>query len=264
MIPGITASGRKPWTPYDLFEVGVEMAWYNPANLASMWQDTAATIPVTADGQLVARIDDSYGVGPYLANADIAQQPVYRTDGVKHWLEFDGVDDYLNSSIAGWTPLTVSSAITQCTAANRVSETGASAHVASNFASNRAEGYLTYYPASSTAPFFCVIRKDDTNYNISTAGMAVDTTPRVGTLRWDGSNTERRLLYNDITKTGAATPAGTVDSSLVGVYSLGKSASANSNYLNGNCWGALVFGKALTNDEMDKLQEFMRIISGSL
>ena len=72
--------------------------WYDPADLSTLWQDTAGTVPVTADGQSVARIDDKSGNGIHLTQGTAGQQPLYKTDGTLHWLEFDGTDDFLFSA----------------------------------------------------------------------------------------------------------------------------------------------------------------------
>ena len=54
----------------------------------NLFKDTAATIPVTTDGDLVARINDTSGNGFNATNANTAQQATYRTDGTLHWLEW--------------------------------------------------------------------------------------------------------------------------------------------------------------------------------
>lgn len=75
------------FTPSDL---GTALdAWYDPSDLSTMWQDTAGTTPVTADGQAVARIDDKSGNGNHLTQATSAFRPAYKTDGTIRWLLFD-------------------------------------------------------------------------------------------------------------------------------------------------------------------------------
>jgi hypothetical protein len=54
----------------------------------NLFKDTAATIPVTTDGDLVARINDTSGNGFHATNANTAQQATYHTDGTLHWLEW--------------------------------------------------------------------------------------------------------------------------------------------------------------------------------
>lgn len=71
--------------------------WWDPSDLSTMFQDTAGTTPVTADGQPVARINDKSGNGRHFTQSGSAERPTYKTSGGLHWLDFDGTDDYLTS-----------------------------------------------------------------------------------------------------------------------------------------------------------------------
>jgi len=68
--------GGSLWEPSRLFDNGEEGAWYDPSDLSTMFQDSAGTTPVTADGQPVGLIlDKSQGLalGPELiVNGDFA------------------------------------------------------------------------------------------------------------------------------------------------------------------------------------------------
>lgn len=97
-IRSVFGGSAAVWTPLTLFansEVGV---WYDPSDLTTLWQDTAGTVPVTADGQAVARIDDKSGNGKHATQADAAKRPLYKTSGGLSWLQFDGTDDFLVTS----------------------------------------------------------------------------------------------------------------------------------------------------------------------
>lgn len=54
-------SGGGPQSPVDLFSSGAQGIWYDPADLTTMFQDSAGTIPVTAPGQPVGRRVDLSG-----------------------------------------------------------------------------------------------------------------------------------------------------------------------------------------------------------
>jgi hypothetical protein len=60
-----------------------------------LFTDAAGTIPVVADGDPVGLMLDLSGNGSNATQSVAARRPIYRTDGVLHWLEFDGVDDFL-------------------------------------------------------------------------------------------------------------------------------------------------------------------------
>lgn len=72
---------------------------YDPAQKSSLWQDAARTIPVTSDGDPVGCIDDLSGNSNHARQTISAARPTYRTDGVLHWLNFDGVDDFIISNV---------------------------------------------------------------------------------------------------------------------------------------------------------------------
>jgi hypothetical protein len=52
---------RRLFTPAQLFRLGEQGVWYDPSDLATMFQDTAGTTPVTAAGQAVALLLDKSG-----------------------------------------------------------------------------------------------------------------------------------------------------------------------------------------------------------
>lgn len=82
--PGEGGPGAAP----PLFPSGADGAFYDPADLSTLFLDIAGTVPVTADGQAVARMEDTSGNDNHATNANAASRPLYRTDGTLHWLEF--------------------------------------------------------------------------------------------------------------------------------------------------------------------------------
>lgn len=95
--PGI-GGGTPIWTPSSLFAANEQGGWYDPSDLATMFQDAAGTIPVVADGDPVGRINDKSGNGFLLTQGTAAARPAYRTAAGLHWLQGDGVDDFLVSA----------------------------------------------------------------------------------------------------------------------------------------------------------------------
>lgn len=82
-------------SPMGLFTQGEEGLWLDPSDMATMFQDDAGTVPVTADGQSVGRILDKSGRGHHATQAVAGSRPILRTAGGLWYLEFDGVDDFL-------------------------------------------------------------------------------------------------------------------------------------------------------------------------
>lgn len=81
-----------------LFLNGEQGVWYDPSDKSTLFQDLAGTIAVTKDGDPVALMRDKSGNGNHAVQTVSASRPVYKTDGVLHWLKFDGVDDWLGST----------------------------------------------------------------------------------------------------------------------------------------------------------------------
>lgn len=91
----IGGGGGGDFNPASLFG-GAQGAYYDPSDLASMWQDSARTVPAVVD-QPVGAIDDRSGNGNHAVQATTAAKPILRQSGALYWLEFDGVDDKLTA-----------------------------------------------------------------------------------------------------------------------------------------------------------------------
>lgn len=91
---GNLLGGRRAsaWSPLSLPSLA---AFHDPSDLSTLFQDVAGTLPVTADGQSVARMNDKSGNGRHYVQATASKRPLYKTDGSLHWLLFDGVDDLM-------------------------------------------------------------------------------------------------------------------------------------------------------------------------
>lgn len=57
-------------------------AWYDPADMTTLFQDTAMTVPVTAPGQSVAAMRDKSGNGRHMVQSVAAARPVYGREPV--------------------------------------------------------------------------------------------------------------------------------------------------------------------------------------
>ena len=99
-----------PFSPARLFDNGEQGAWYliRPQLL---FQDAAGTVPVTTDGDPVGRMLDQSGNGYHAIQTVSGQRFVYRTDGTLHWLEGDGVDDFLQNTTVNFVMATSSTLV---------------------------------------------------------------------------------------------------------------------------------------------------------
>ena len=89
------------FNPLSLFKDGKQGVWYDPSDFSTMFQDVAGTIPVTKDGDPVGLMLDKSGNGNHAKQTVSTARPVYKTDGVLHWLQLDGVDDFIASGDFG-------------------------------------------------------------------------------------------------------------------------------------------------------------------
>ncbi|MBC7154766.1 MAG: hypothetical protein H5U19_09180 [Rhodobacteraceae bacterium] len=95
-----TSSALRPgreWDPGWMFRFGRQGAWHDPSDLATLFQDVAGTLPVIADGDPVALMRDKSGNGNHARQINAARRPTWRQGGGLSWLEFDGVDDRMES-----------------------------------------------------------------------------------------------------------------------------------------------------------------------
>lgn len=103
-VDSLTASSDLSSLDYNLVDLsslfagGEAGGWYDPSDLSTLWKDVAGTVPVTTNGDLVARMDDKSGNGNHLIMSTSSKRPAYGTDGTRHWIETDGADDYMVAS----------------------------------------------------------------------------------------------------------------------------------------------------------------------
>jgi hypothetical protein len=105
----------RPWVqflPSDLFAAGEEGAWFDPGDIASLFQDTAGTLPVTTPGQSVALMRDKSGRGHNATQSTAGYRPTWQIDPYGYgYLLFDGVNDYMvtnNINLTGTSKVTAS------------------------------------------------------------------------------------------------------------------------------------------------------------
>ncbi|MEG1032178.1 MAG: hypothetical protein RSE28_10030 [Acinetobacter sp.] len=78
---------------------------YDPNDLTTMFQDAAGTVPVTEVGQPVGLIRDKSGRNNHAYQTTSASRPILRKNAVTgaNYLEFDGSDDFLQTSNIDFT-----------------------------------------------------------------------------------------------------------------------------------------------------------------
>lgn len=94
-----TLARRRGGAAFSPAQIAGLSAWYDPSDLSTLFQDTAMTVAVTTAGQSVAAMKDKSGKGRHMVQPTAAARPTYGTDGTRHWLSFDGVDDSMTAPV---------------------------------------------------------------------------------------------------------------------------------------------------------------------
>lgn len=89
------------WTPAKLFAGGEDGAWYG-VHPDYVYQDAAATTPAGV-GDPVGHLVDRSGNGNHATQSTASARPVLRQSGSLYYLEFDGVDDFLETALVDLT-----------------------------------------------------------------------------------------------------------------------------------------------------------------
>jgi hypothetical protein len=202
-----------------LFAQGQAGAWYDPGDLATLYQDTAGALAVTAAGQPVGRMLDKSGRGNHMVQATAAARALVQADGS---LLLDGIDDSLISP-------TGAGATTGFFFCGAVKPTTLQiAHIFSDFNSNTM-GYLVQLTAAGIVRF---------NAGNGSAVILINTTTaaQAGVVclltAWDDGAALNVQINNGVVSSVArpAVVAGTAG------FTLGKSNGALANFFPGNIY----------------------------
>lgn len=102
--------------------------WRDPSDLSTLFQDAAATVPVTSAGDPVRRINNKGQIGGHFLTPSAAARGTYQTDGTYYWIEMDGVNDVYEYQ--GTVPFSVN--VYEAIAFRTISLPAAFPHVISN------------------------------------------------------------------------------------------------------------------------------------
>lgn len=73
------------------------VAWYDASDVATLWENSARTIPAADNADVIGAWDDKSGNGYHVIQATTANKPTLRTSvqNGKPIIRFDGTDDFL-------------------------------------------------------------------------------------------------------------------------------------------------------------------------
>lgn len=95
---GLLLKNALAFNPLSLFSGGKQGVWFDPSDKSTLFQDVAGKIPVTKDGDPIGLMKDKSGNGNHAVQTVSTARPTYKTNGILHWLQFDGVDDHLRTN----------------------------------------------------------------------------------------------------------------------------------------------------------------------
>ena len=101
MIPGLggmagfVTQAAGGWSPADIVTAG----WWDLSDISSLFQDTAASTPVTGATDPIKRINDKSGNSRNLLGASDTVRPLYQTSDFQR-ANFDGTDDKLTATFS--------------------------------------------------------------------------------------------------------------------------------------------------------------------
>ncbi len=251
--------GGVSFTPASLFVGGEQGAWYDPSDLSTMFQDEAGTIPVTASGQAVARINDKSGRGNNAIQATVSSRPIYQTASGKHWLEFDGVDDSINSGAVDFSTTAQVSAFVGVRRLTGGSPKGIIRTDAINgfqltFGSSPANGSLTNALSQSGAS--STVAAD------AAIGIGVDAVVGAQMNRLGATATDEIVLRQN----GAGVASTVIDAgpqantNFTSAFSLQVPGFTASNY---RMYQSVVLGRALVGGELASLEGYINTKTGA-
>lgn len=215
------------FTPQDVSGL---VAWYDPSDLSSMFQDSAMTTPVTANNDPVGAIRDKSGNGNHLLQATAANRPLYKTSGGLSWLEFDGTNDSLADTFTA---------------------------VAQPFDRVSAFRLITAAPTDyiiGAADDFCILGNDGTNlFMYANGGFTAGAWPPAGvdfvaTERYDGGASSGVAV-----DTGAFQGAGSGGVASSSSISLAKT-NGTGDFANIRFYGLAQYNLPLTDTEIENLR----------
>jgi hypothetical protein len=269
-VATLTATGRSgtsntetktlaAFDPLDLFGGGEKGFWFDASDLSTMFQDTAGSTPVTADGQTVKRLVDKSGNGYVLTEA--TNGPVYRTSGGKHWLEYNGTNSELTN-----TSTNVTNSIGELTVFFAVNATTPAAEVfVFQARDNSFTGRAALSITSAGHPVIWASRVDGAA-STTLSGLASKTGADkiiVGLIDYNNNDAS---IYDGSTSLNSTTTmpstAG-VTGSTNGPLGLGVNGPGNGNYYSGRIYQALIINRLLTAGEKADLGAYMATKSGA-
>jgi hypothetical protein len=239
---------RGPWNATALFRAGKPGAWFDPSDLATLFQDSAGTLPVTAPGQPVGLMLDKSGRGKHATQANVAARPTYQESGGLRYLVFDGVDDFMVTSAIDFTS---TNKMTVFAGVRKQSDAARGMVVEINAATGRVG---IEAPESATPSFAMYSQGTVQSYAKQMAGYAAPISAVV-TAIGDIGGDAAKLRINGIQAVQSLSDQGTGNYSNAAVY-IGRRGGSSLPF-NGNIYGLIMRGAASSAAEIAQAERWL-------
>lgn len=227
--------------------------YYVKPDLSNVWQDSAATTPVTAVGQSVSRI--AAVVGAIAASqATIAAAPLLtRTPGGYYAMQFDGVDDFLQTASQYWASgdnvTVIASGIPAETATNRV------------FIHSGTSGSVPRYPylAVNASDVATAVWRDDAGTGVAQCDGTLVLSDRPVVLSGVKSGNDHSLFTQGVQE--GSTVTATIGTTSFSRTRIG-SATTTTGYFQGPI-SLVCLGKTMTATQRQAIERFAAFLAGA-
>jgi len=252
-----TAYGPAPFSPASLFSNGEEGAWYDISDLTTLFEEDGTT-PASVDG-VVGKVLDKSGNGNHLVQTTSTKCPILRkTAGDLYYLEFDGVDDGLET--ASNIPFgTGSVAVMSVFSAAKKSSAATNQNVL-ELSDNIGTSNGGFRLFCTSADQWRAIQKG-TTANVLTSSAVGN--PNLAVLSSVASITAPSHLFR---KDGSEVASNTASLG-TGTYldhplNMGARNNGTSSLLDGEVYGAIVVGKVCDSSEISDVENYLGRKSG--
>lgn len=237
----------KPSSGFNPTQLAGLTLWYDISDISTLYQDSAGTTPVTADGDPVGLVQDKSGNG-LDATASGSARPTYKTDGTYHWLLFNGSSSVLD--IPNTYDGAVDSDNTSCFGVQTNASTGYL------LASTSDDGFEMLFSISrirngvglTSGNYFT---NGTTNVVNSDIVYTTDwTRSTYGVRGWQNQNLEVNATAADADKSNGANAW------------IGAGVNGSAVYMTGRVYQASVFDVKLSDDDRGSLESYIAEKSG--
>ena len=255
---GMSAARPAIWSPALLFSAGEPGGWYDPSDLTTLFQDTAGTVPVTAAGQAIARVNDKSGRGNHLTQTTPGSRPIYPIDasGRPH-LALDGVTHGM--ATATITPGTDKAQL--FAGVRKLSDAAISAIAETSASSSGSNGAVGLLASVSSGTNYYAASRGTVSANAAGNGFAAPTTNVLAGL-CDIAGDRATLRVNGVQAAQMTTDQGTGNYLAYPLY-VGRRAGTSLPF-NGRIYGLILrFGANLDAARIAQAEAWMNARTGA-